>query len=233
MGFLKFKLFVISCKELGVSLQSNYKNSRKYSVTKDKIKNPFIQFIVDVIVNSVIIIIIFYIIQHFLAAPFQVIGNSMVDTLHDHEYIIVSKIEYIIHPPERGDIIVFKPPSNGKDYYVKRIIGIPGDTVSLTKGKVFVNGKEVSEPYLSEGISTCIVARMSSCPNDNKAYVVTDDEYFVLGDNREGSSDSRSWRDSDNQEFPFIKRDDIAGKARFVLLPITSIRAIPQHQINI
>ena len=61
MGFLKFKLFVISCKELGVSLQSNYKNSRKYSVTKDKIKNPFIQFIVDVIVNSVIIIIIFVI----------------------------------------------------------------------------------------------------------------------------------------------------------------------------
>jgi signal peptidase I len=208
-------------------------NLRNQTVAKDKIKNPFVQFIVDVIVNSVIIIIIFYIIQQFLAAPFQVIGNSMIDTLHDHEYIVVSKIEYLMHLPERGDIVVFKPPNNGKDYYVKRIVGIPGDTVALTKGKVFVNGKDISEPYLNDEMSTCIVARMSSCPNDNKAYVVPDGKYFVLGDNRAGSSDSRSWRDSDNGEAPFVGRDDIAGKARFVLLPITSIRAVPQHEINI
>lgn len=200
---------------------------------EEKKKNPFIQFVTDVVVNSVVIIIIFYIVQQFLAAPFQVIGSSMIDTLHDREYIIVSKIEYLMHPPERGDIVVFKPPSNGKDYYVKRIIGVPGDTISLSKGKVYVNGKEIDEPYLNDGISTCVVARMSSCPNDNKAYVVPDNQYFVLGDNREGSSDSRSWRDSENAELPFVERDAIAGKARFVILPLTSVRSVPQHQINI
>jgi signal peptidase I len=196
-------------------------------------KNAFIQFIVDVVVNSVVIIIIFYVVQQFLAAPFQVIGNSMIDTLHDREYIVVSKVEYLMHPPERGDIVVFKPPSNGKDYYVKRIVGVPGDTVALVKGKVFVNGKEIDEPYLYEGVTTCVVARMSSCPNDNKAYVVPDGKYFVLGDNREGSSDSRSWRDSKNEELPFVERDNISGKARFVILPVTSIRSVPQHAINI
>lgn len=196
-------------------------------------RGAVLQFVIDVLVNSVVIIIVFYIVQQFLAAPFQVIGNSMINTLHDREYIVVSKIEYLMHPPERGDIVVFKPPSNGKDYYVKRIIGLPGDTIGLVKGKVFVNGKQIDESYLYENASTCVVARMSSCPNDNKAYVVPEGMYFVLGDNREGSSDSRSWRDSENGELPFVPREEIAGKARFVILPLTSIRAIPQHKINI
>ena len=196
-------------------------------------KNAFLQFLIDVIVNSVIIIIVFYIVQQFVVAPFQVIGNSMIDTLHDREYIVVSKIEYLIHPPERGDIVVFKPPNNGNDFYVKRIVGIPGDTVSLQKGVVYVNGKEISEPYLSNDIPTCLVARMSSCPNDNRAYVVPEDEYFVLGDNREGSSDSRSWRNGENTETPFVTIDNIAGKARFVLLPFTAIRVVPQYEIKI
>jgi signal peptidase I len=196
-------------------------------------RGAVLQFVIDVLVNSVVIIIVFYIVQQFLAAPFQVIGNSMINTLHDREYIVVSKIEYLMHPPERGDIVVFKPPSNGKDYYVKRIVGLPGDTIGLVKGKVFVNGKQIDESYLYENASTCVVARMSSCPNDNKAYVVPEGMYFVLGDNREGSSDSRSWRDSENGELPFVPRDEIAGKARFVILPLTSIRAIPQHKINI
>lgn len=196
-------------------------------------RGAVLQFVIDVLVNSVVIIIVFYIVQQFLAAPFQVIGNSMINTLHDREYIVVSKIEYLMHPPERGDIVVFKPPSNGKDYYVKRIIGLPGDTIGLVKGKVFVNGKQIDESYLYENASTCVVARMSSCPNDNKAYVVPEGMYFVLGDNREGSSDSRSWRDSENGELPFVPRGEIAGKARFVILPLTSIRGIPQHKINI
>ncbi len=196
-------------------------------------RGAVLQFVIDVLVNSVVIIIVFYVVQQFLAAPFQVIGNSMINTLHDREYIVVSKIEYLMHPPERGDIVVFKPPSNGKDYYVKRIVGLPGDTIGLVKGKVFVNGKQIDESYLYENASTCVVARMSSCPNDNKAYVVPEGMYFVLGDNREGSSDSRSWRDSENGELPFVPRGEIAGKARFVILPLTSIRAIPQHKINI
>jgi signal peptidase I len=196
-------------------------------------KNAFLQFLIDVVVNSAVIIIVFYIVQQFVVAPFQVIGNSMVDTLHDREYIIVTKIEYILHTPERGDIVVFRPPNNGNDYYVKRIVGLPGDTVAIVKGKVLVNGKEIAEQYLSKDVPTCLVARMSSCPNDNKAYVVPEGEYFVLGDNREGSSDSRSWRDSDNNESPFVPLENIAGKARFVLLPFTAIRAIPQHQLKI
>lgn len=194
-------------------------------------KNPILQFVVDVVVNSIIIIVVFFVVQRFIVAPFQVIGSSMLSTLRDREYIVVSKIEYFFSMPERGDVIVFKPPTNDKDFYVKRIVGIPGDTVSLRNGKVYVNSVEIAEPYLDESVVTCVVARMASCPNDNKAYVVPEDTYFVLGDNREGSSDSRAWRDGENEEMPFVNREDIAGKARIILLP--TIKLIPQNKINL
>lgn len=199
----------------------------------NKPKSPFLQFLTEVLVNVVVIVILFLIIQKFVVAPFQVIGSSMVNTLHDREYILVSKLEYIFGDPKRGDIIVFNPPTNEKDYYVKRIIGIPGDTVSFVKGKVFVNNEAIVEQYTFDGGPTCLVPRMASCPGDNKAFIVPDGEYFVLGDNREGSSDSRSWRDASNQEIPFVKREEIAGKARIVLLPFNAIRVLPEAEIKI
>ncbi|HEC21156.1 MAG TPA: signal peptidase I [Candidatus Peregrinibacteria bacterium] len=195
---------------------------------KDEEKQSVWRFLLDVVVNSIVIIVIFYLVQYFLFAPFQVVGRSMVNTLHDGEYIIISKIGYYLHEPERGDIVVFKPPSSNKDYYIKRIVGIPGDEVKLSKGKVFVNDKETQEEYIYQDVPTCLIARMSSCPNDSKIYQVPEGKYFVLGDNRAGSSDSRTWHDADNREIPFVEKGYIEGKAKLVLLPVFSVRLIPE-----
>lgn len=189
------------------------------------------EFLRDVAINVVVIVTVFLIVHFFIAAPFQVVGNSMVNTLHDDEYIVVSKLEYILGSPQRGDIVVFHPPTDIDQYYIKRVIGVPGDTVQVKSGDVFVNGIKVDENYLNAGTVTCIVPHMKSCPGDNKTYQVPEDEYFVLGDNRHGSSDSRGWYDEDNVPSPFVSRDQIQGKTRLVVYPLPSARVVEQTAI--
>lgn len=191
----------------------------------DKEETPG-RFFLDVLVNSGVIIILFLLTQKFLAAPFQVVGHSMDETLHDGEYIVVSKLEYTFGEPERSDIIVFHPPQGNKDYYIKRIIGIPGDTIRLKSGKVYLNGKELPEPYLRESLKTCLVAFLQDCGEDDKTYTVPEGEYFVLGDNRSGSSDSRAWFDTENKPDPFVDKDQIQGKTRVVVYPPLAIRLV-------
>jgi signal peptidase I len=194
-------------------------------------EDGFLRFVIDVLVNSVIIIALFFFVQKVIAAPFQVIGNSMYDTLHDGEFIVVSKLEYVFGEPERGDIIVFHPPHEEADYYIKRIVGVPGDKVDLKGGDVYVNGVKVDEVYLRENLKTCLSAHMRDCQDDEKSYVVPEEKYFVLGDNRSGSSDSRAWYNSDNVPDPFVHRDQIQGKTRVVLYPLPDIRLIPETTV--
>lgn len=190
-------------------------------------EDGILRFIVDVFVNSIVIIVLFFFVQGVIAAPFQVIGNSMVNTLHHGEYIVVSKLEYLVGGPQRGDIIVFHPPLHEDEYYIKRIIGIPGDKVDLKGGKVFVNGVALEEDYLSEGVRTCLVAQQRECDGDERSFEVPEGKYFVLGDNRNGSSDSRAWYDADNKPDPFVDREQIQGKTRVVLYPLPDIRLVP------
>ena len=190
----------------------------------------FYFFFADIILNAAIIITIVFTIRYFLISPFQVSGNSMLDTLHDREYIIVNKLNYRFNEPERGDPIVFLPPNHKKDYYVKRIIGIPGDTVVIENGKVKLitpedpEGHYVDESYLSERFNG-----KTYLPTDimNETFTVPEDKYFVLGDNRTGSSDSRYWRDAyTNEPTPFVEKDMISGKVWTVLWPLNKIRII-------
>src|SRR3989344_1385360 len=95
---------------------------------------PFI----DVLFNIVVIVAIVAGIRTFLVSPFQVEGNSMVDTLEDKQYIIINKLAYILGDPKRGDVVVFRPPSDHKKYNVKRVIGLPGDEVTLKGGYVYL-----------------------------------------------------------------------------------------------
>lgn len=194
-------------------------------------EDGILRFIVDVLVNSVVIIVLFFFVQGVIAAPFQVVGNSMVNTLHNGEYIIVSKLEYFVGEPERGDIIVFHPPLHEEEYYIKRIIGVPGDKVELKAGKVLVNGVVLEEDYLSPGISTCLVAQQRECEADERSFDVPDGKYFVLGDNRHGSSDSRAWYDADNKPDPFVDRAQIQGKTRVVLYPLPDIRLMHETMV--
>ena len=198
--------------------------SRKLTIPED----GFVRFVIDVLVNSLVIIAMFFFVQKVIAAPFQVIGNSMFDTLHDGEYIVVSKLEYLFGEPERGDIVVFHPPLQKDEYYIKRIVGVPGDTVELKGGEVFVNGSEIEESYLREDLKTCLVARSNTCEDESFSYDVPEGKYFVLGDNRSGSSDSRAWYDSNNKPNPFVDLDQIQGKTRVVLYPLPDIRFIPE-----
>lgn len=189
------------------------------------------EFIVDVLINSVVIILIFIIAQKTLLAPFRVVGSSMVNTLHDGELIIVSKVEYYFGDPERGDIVVFHPPHDEEEYYIKRVIGVPGDEVEIKGGEVYVNGEMVDEDYLKEGTKTCLTAHLRSCETDDQVFKVPEGEFFVLGDNRHGSSDSRAWVNSDNQRAPFVPKDHIQGKTHVVLYPLPSIRWVDETDV--
>ena len=127
---------------------------------------------------------------------FRVDGLSMEPSLHNGEYILVNKVDYLIHSPERGDIVVFRAiPANQPDRdFVKRIIGLPGETVAVHDGGVYVNNRRLSESYIE-------------APPDYTfpASKVPANSYFVLGDNRNNSQDSHLWK--------WLPREDIIGKA--------------------
>lgn len=146
--------------------------------------------------------------QRAIAPKIVVDGPSMSSNLHDGQQIIVSRLAYKLHKPERGDVIVFYPPNNGKDEYIKRIIGLPGESVEIRGGVVYIYKKDdrvlpLAEPYISQP------ARQSFAGK-----TIPENEYFVLGDNRNNSSDSRAgWT------VPF---DNIIGKAWLSVWPPSS-----------
>lgn len=190
----------------------------------------FLLFFADILLNAAIIITIVFTIRYFLVSPFQVSGSSMLETLHDKEYIIVNKLNYYFNEPERGDPIVFLPPNHKKDYYVKRIIGIPGDTVVIENGKVKIqNDEDPDGHYVDESYLDKRFIGKTYLPTDmmDETFTVPDGKYFVLGDNRTGSSDSRYWRDAyTNEPTPYVDEEMISGKVWVVLWPMNEIRFI-------
>lgn len=135
------------------------------------------------IVETIVLALVIYWVVSLGFLQFRVIQTSMEPNFHDGQRLVVSKLAYLFHPPERGDVIIFHPPNNpGKDY-IKRVIGLPGETVAIRKGRVYIDGRRLKEPYIAE------VNRSGSWG----PFIVGQDEYFVLGDNRDNSSDSRSW----------------------------------------
>jgi signal peptidase I len=116
----------------------------------------------------------------------------MEPTLQDGQYLVIGKLTYWVHPPERGDIIVFKPPNNPADDYIKRIVGLSGEQVEIRDGVVWVDGVLLEEPYTNPGSYSGV-------------WSLEDGEYFVLGDNRNNSSDSHTWG--------VLPKDKIIGKA--------------------
>ena len=154
--------------------------------------------ILDVVFNIVVIIAIVGGIRTFLVSPFQVEGSSMTDTLEDNEYIIINKLAYYIGDPERGDIVVFRPPNEPRKYYVKRVIGLPGDDVIIRGGYVYLQQAgsdeeiKIDEPYLDERNQGHTYKHPpASGDTSEDRYTVPEGQYFVMGDNRQGSLDSR------------------------------------------
>lgn len=190
--------------------------------------------VLDVFLNIVLIVGVIVGIRTFLVSPFQVEGNSMTATLEDREYIIINKLSYFLGTPHRGDIVVFFPPHDDqKRYYVKRVIGLPGDDVVIQNGEVYVRpgGEEelvkLDESYLDERNQ----GKTFPQPHGGDAthpvtYTVPAGHYFVLGDNRTGSLDSRSFESARNLPLPYVPEDNIKGKVWLVALPITKIHAL-------
>jgi len=135
------------------------------------------------IAETIVLTLIIYGLVSLGFRNFRVIGDSMMPNFHEGQYLVVNKLAYRLHPPQRGDVIVFRPPTNPKKDYIKRIIGLPGETVEVREGYVYVDGRRLEEPYIGQ-----INPHSSWGPS-----VVGQDEYFVLGDSRSNSSDSRSW----------------------------------------
>jgi signal peptidase I len=127
-------------------------------------------------------LLIYFLIRTFLFENYRVVGRSMDPTLDDGQYLVVCKFLYRLQEPQRGDVIVFRDPRGGDRKLIKRIIGMPGESVEIKNGQVFVNGQSLDEPYIGDRPS------YSRPPSQ-----VPEGEYFVLGDNRNNSSDSHNW----------------------------------------
>lgn len=156
-------------------------------------------------------LLIAFLVRNYLFQPYKVQMGSMQPTLHNNDLIMVNKITYRIKKPNRGDIVVFNPPGNTSNiHYIKRIVGLPGESVQVKEGKVFINQTELIEPYLSQ-IDT---------PGFVGPVVLGADEFFVLGDHRNNSMDSR--------DFGAITKDHIHGKTMFVLWPMKDFQVFGQ-----
>lgn len=159
-------------------------------------------------------IIIAVLIMVFIARAYTVNGDSMLPTLHHGERLLVDKISYRFVAPSRGEIIVFKNPSDTSEQFIKRVIGLPGDKVSIVQGVVYVNDQAIAEDY------TLAPARIGFSPQ-----VVPDDTYFVLGDNRNNSEDSRFSR------VGFLPRKLIVGRAIWRYWPLNKLNIVSRPQI--
>jgi len=158
----------------------------------------------DLLLSVVIAIVVIL----FLYQPVKVEGTSMMPALQDQERIFINKFVYRvgIGTIERGDMVVFWFPNDQTKSYIKRVIGLPGDTVEVDDGVVFVNGKKIQESYVPDEYRDHISSAAMKVPGDN---------YFVLGDHRSSSNDSRSWGT--------VPRPLIYGKAVFVYWPIEKL----------
>ncbi len=178
--------------------QENPKNRRKSSFWSEIIKFTLI---------TLLIVVPF---RLYVAQPFIVSGASMDPTFADGDYLIVDQISKDFTGPSRDSVIIFKYPKDETKYFIKRVIGIPGDVIEIKDGAVIVNGKTIEEPFIDD------INRKS----DNMDEItLSPGEYFVLGDNRKGSLDSRSWGT--------VKEDLIIGRPIVRLLPVPRFNVLP------
>ena len=171
---------------------------------KKKINVPVVKEIVSWVIEIVLVLVIAFVLVYYIGLRTSVVGQSMAPTLENDQEILINRFVYSVTKPKANDIIVFLPNGNEKShYYVKRVIGVPGDTVQIKNGRIYVNGTEFTEKVDVASIEDAGLAA--------DAVTLGDDEYFVLGDNRNNSEDSR-YANIGN-----IKREYIIGKAWFVI----------------
>jgi signal peptidase I len=179
---------------------------------REKIKKQLKNFW-DLIGFAIIALIVVIPIRMWVIQPFVVSGESMYPTFHNGEYLIIDEISYILGEPKRGDVVVFRYPKDPSRFFIKRIIGMPNERIVIKNGEVTVFNKEnpdglkINEPYIKEEFSTTSID------------ITEENEYFVMGDNRNRSSDSRSWG--------ILNEKLMIGRALVRLVPVKSFDYLP------
>ena len=170
-------------------------------MTKEKVLKEIVEWALTIIIPVLAALLI----HTYLFTFARVDGDSMLDTFHSNNITGVSRLHYRLHEPQRGEIVTCHYPGEGKTLFIKRIIGLPGETVELRGGKLYIDGEELAEDYLT---------RIDD--RDFGPYQVGENEIFVLGDNRPVSKDSRM--------VGCIQKDDLYGRVMFVAYPFNEIR---------
>jgi signal peptidase I len=164
-----------------------------------------IKSIIRELIESILpAVLIAVLLNLFVVQPTKVRGESMEPTLHTNEYLLVEKISYRLHQPQRGDVVVFKYPRDEAENFIKRVIAVPGETVEIVSGRVYIDGQPIVEPYLLQ------LPRESMPPTR-----IPDGKLFVLGDNRLNSNDSRA--------FGMVSREEIVGRAWLRYWPLDQV----------
>jgi len=203
---------------------SDGQNEEEKIVGEDPKKPSKLRYVADYIFELVKIVVlslaIIIPVRYFLIQPFYVKGASMEPNFFDHEYLIINEISYRFETPERGDIIVFKYPQDPSQYFIKRVIGLPNETVEIRESKITIynkdnpNGIALDEKYLEDTVQTF----------GNKTFALGVDEYFALGDNRTASYDSRS--------FGAVNKSFIVGKVWVRGWPFDKIKVFETPEYN-
>ena len=175
-------------------------------------------FLLDIVETFVIALAMFVIMYLFLFQPHQVRGSSMYESFHDEEYLLTDKITYRLSEPKRGDVIIFRAPKQEDYDYIKRIVGLPGELIKVSNCHVFVNDQLLKESYLLENLCTSGGRFWQTDQN----IPVPENQYFVLGDNRPRSSDSRDWGT--------VPRENIIGKAWYRYWPLERIGIVKKAE---
>jgi len=165
-------------------------------------------FFLDFLETIVVSLAIFAVVYIFLFQPHQVDGRSMEPNFHNGEYILTDKLSYRLHAPNRGDVVVFHSPQDERNDFIKRIIGIPGDTLMVKGGFVYINGTKLEEKYINDP-DQVLAGRFL---REGESYEVAPEQYIVMGDNRLHSSDSREWGP--------VNQSSIVGRAFFRYWPV-------------
>jgi signal peptidase I len=155
------------------------------------------------IVETLALTLIIFLVIHFTIQNYQVDGTSMESSLHNSQYVLVNKQAYLFQQPARGDVVVFYWPVDTTKDLIKRVIGLPGDTIVVTNSTVQINGVVLQEPYVKSPFNL-----------EGRQWVVPANDYFVMGDNRQYSDDSRDWG--------FVPKSYIIGKAVMVYWPLNN-----------
>jgi signal peptidase I len=163
------------------------------------------------LIETIAFTLLVFLLIRFAAQSFRVDGESMEPGLHTDEFVMVDKVTYLFHAPERGDIIVFHYPLDTSRDFIKRVIGVPGDVVSTTSTNIIVDGQTLHEPYIRVAFNF-----------ESNTWKLGPNQFFVMGDNRDNSLDSRSWG--------LLAKSYIVGKVVAVYWPVTNWEFINTFQ---